>query len=187
MNISYTFRKSAIEKAQHWELTENGLSFKQEGKGDAFIPYQHLSSIRILYKPFRFRPNNYSCVITVGTSNAEIFSTSYESIAKFSDLDTTYTPFVKELVQKTSNTNPLCKINAGQSVFTYTWHMALTVLVIVMLLILFSFIPIAGGAAFVIKMLLIGFYIVHIFKSFRVNVPRSIRDGHIPQKVLPTI
>lgn len=187
MNTSYTFKKSAIEKIQHWELTNTGVSFKQEGKADALIPYQHISSIRVSYKPFRFRANNYSCIISAGTGKTEIFSTSYESFGKFSDLRATYTPFVKELVHNTRNANPFCQIAAGQSHIKYYGHILVTSSVIVMLLILFSFIPIVGGVAFTIKMLLIGYYIVYIFKSFYVNVPKSVSGYAIPQKVLPNL
>lgn len=187
MNTCYTFKKSAIEKIQHWELTDGGISFRQEGKADALVPYQHISSIKVSYKPFRFRPNNYSCIISAGAVKTEIFSTSYENFGKFSDLRATYTPFVKELVHNTRNANPFCQITAGQSHIKYYGHLLLTSSVIAMLLILFSFIPIVGGVAFTIKMLLIGYYIVYIFKSFYINVPHNVNGYDIPPKVLPNI
>lgn len=185
MNTSYTFKKSAIEKIQHWELTDIGVLFRQKDKADTMVPYRHISNISMSYKPFRFRPNNYSCTISANTGKAEIFSTSYENFGNFSDLSTTYTPFVRELVQRTRNANPFCQITAGQSHIQYYGHLLLTSSVIAMLLILFSFIPIAGGVAFALKMMLIGYYIIYIFKSFYINVPRSVSGYDIPQKVLP--
>lgn len=186
MNTSYTFKKSAFEKIQHWELTDNGLSFKQEGKTDALIPYQYISTIRMQYKPFRYRTYNYSCIISTGTSSVELFSTSYEGFADFSDLRETYTPFVKELVKTVQENNPNCIIQVGQTSSVFFGTLALNIFLLFVLLGLVYFIPIQGNMSIVIKLVLVGYYFFYVVKSFKKNKPKQATSSEIPSEVLPS-
>ncbi|TZF83604.1 hypothetical protein FW774_08990 [Pedobacter sp. BS3] len=188
MNTSYIFRKSALEKTQYWELTDEGILCRQEGKTDALIPYQKVQSIRLSYLANnRYRLNNYCCKITAGQKTADILSSSYEGMATFNNQADTYIPFVKELVKRVKNTNPYCNLYAGQTPFVFYGNIAFTFVIVVILFLIFYYLPISGGLSIFVRLMLIGYYAIFLVKSFRVNKPQQITGYEIPANILPEI
>jgi len=101
MPFTYSFRKSAIEKTQYLELTENDIICRQENRKDIRIPYKNVQSIRLLFLANnRYRPNSYSCKIDIGNSSFDIHSYKYEGFTDFKEQTAQYVPFVKELVRR---------------------------------------------------------------------------------------
>lgn len=187
MNISYTFKKSAITKVQHFELAEQGIVIRQEGNVDALIPYQFIQSIRLCYSPVRYRENNYSCIIKYGSTTTKILSTSYDSMANFSNNADTYNPFVTQLVEKVKAINPSVKINTGQTPAMFYGSIIFTFLMIALLFAVFTLLPVSGSFSIFIKLALVAYYLFYLFKSFKVNKPKQITDTTLPQDILPSI
>lgn len=185
--VKYAFRKSAMEKALHFELLDEGFAMAQEGRSTVFIPYQHIQRIQIFYQPFRYRMYNYACIIHCRNIPITIYSTTYASFANFLDLRDTYTPFVSALVQRKNAVNYIGKVLAGNTSFTYYGYIALTAFVIVGLSVVFSLFPLLGTVGFVFNLLLIIYYLSYIIKMFKVNYPRAITNGIVPQSVLPEV
>jgi len=188
MNTNYTFKKSAIEKSQYWELTEQGIVRRQQGRNDMHIPYSKVQSIRLLFLANnRYRLNNYCCRITAGKTVLDIYSSSYEGVGKFGEQASTYVPFVKELVQKTKTAHPACRILTGQTAAVYYGNLLLTVIVVIGLMLIFQYLPISWGLSLIIKLLLIGYLGFYILKSIKVNKPRQVEGSEIPDYCLPKI
>jgi hypothetical protein len=185
---NYTFRKSAIEKPQHWELTEQGLLHAQQGRREILTPYAEIQNIRLLYLPNnRYRLNNYCCKITMANKTVhDINSCTYQSFATFGDQAETYIPFVKELVQKVKAANPGCKILAGQTPFAYYGNIVFVVVAVTFVFLLFSWLPVDYGKFYIIiKLILIAYMGIYLAKSIRVNKPKQLDGTEIPDTVLP--
>lgn len=185
--ISYTFKKSAITKAQHLELAEQGIIIKQDGHVDVLIPYQAIQSIRLCYTPVRYRENNYSCIIKYGSTITKILSTSYESMTNFSSHADTYNPFVTQLIEKTKAINSSVKINTGQTPVMFYGSIIFVFLMIALLFAVFTLLPVSGTTSIFIKLALVGYYLFYLLKSFRVNKPKQITGTVLPPDILPTV
>jgi pilus assembly protein TadC len=188
MNTKYSFRKSVIEKPQYWELTDQCILMKQEGGHDLQIPYSQVQSIRLRYLPNnRYRTNNYCCSIAFEQTALDIYSSSYEGIASFSNEAATYVPFVKELVQRAKAANPLCTVYTGQKPIVYYGNAVFTVVMVIALFLLFHYLPVSMGLGIFVKLLLIGYLGIFLIKSLRVNKPRQLTGSDVPANVLPEI
>ncbi len=186
MNTKYSFRKSVLEKTQYWELTDECILMKQEGGRDLQIPYSEVQNIRLRFLPNnRYRPNNYSCCIAAGQTATDIYSSSYEGIASFSNEAVTYVPFVKELVQKVKDANPLCPVYTGQKAFVYYSNVIFTAVMVIALFLLFHYLPVSMGFGIIVKLLLIGYLGIFLVRSLRVNRPRQLTGSEVPASILP--
>lgn len=183
---TYAFRKSILEKERHFALLDEGLHVVQEHWPPILIPYERMQSIRVFYQPFRYRTYNYTCIIECNNITLKIYSTSYEAVANFKDLREQYTPFVKELVQRKNAADKTTAMYAGNSSFTYYGYIALIVLTLIGLSVLFSFIPFVGTIGVVLNLFLMAYYLGYTLKMFRVNYPRQMTGGIVPDNVLPT-
>lgn len=187
---NYTFRKSAIEKAQRWEFSDQGLLCSQQGHHDILIPYTKIQKIRLFYHPNnRYRLNNYCCKITLQNQiHYDIYSCTYDGFATFGDQSETYIPFVKELVQKVKAANEDCKMIVGYTAPTYYGNILFVVVALSALFLLFSWMP-AGYRNFfiVIKLIVIVYMGIYLAKSIRVNKPGHFEGTEIPDRVLPQL
>lgn len=190
LNSLYTYRKSALQKPQSWELSEQGISYRQEKGTNIQISYSEIESLRLFYHPNnRYRLNNYCCKITLKNQTVyDIYSCTYKGMADFGDQAETYIPFVKELVQKAKSANPACEIWTGHTPFTYYGNIVFVVVAVSFLFLLFSLIPAEYKSGFIfIKLIVIGFMGIYLAKSIKVNKPKKISGTEIPKNVLPQI
>lgn len=187
MATYYTFRKSAIEKPQHLELTENGIQIvKDEGKPKAFVSYKDLESIRLKYLANnRYRTNNYCCQLKVRGATFDIYSNSYKGIGNFVDQAEDYVPFVKELVNLTKIANPNCLLYAGQTPFVFYGNIVAILIMVFFFSLVFHHLPVSPGFNIFVKVALIGYYAVFLVKSFVINKPGQFTGEEIPTYVLP--
>ncbi|MCO6498495.1 MAG: hypothetical protein J5I50_12630 [Chitinophagaceae bacterium] len=190
MGNIYTYRKSALEKPQSWELSDQGISCRQEKGTNIQISYPEIESLRLFYHPNnRYRLNNYCCKITLkNQATYNIYSCTYKGIADFGNQAETYIPFVKELVQRTKAANPDCEIQTGHTPLTYYGNIVFVIVAILAVFLIFSVFPDGYKNGFVVvKLIVIGFLGIYLAKSIRVNKPRLIFGTEIPNNVLPQI
>jgi hypothetical protein len=190
MDTNYTFRKSAIEKIQRWELTEQGLLRQQQDRRDVRLPYTKIQSIRLFYLPNnRYRLNNYCCKLSTGSKTTlDIYSCTYEGFATFGDQAEAYIPFVKELVQKVRSANPDCKILTGQTAAAYYGNIVFAVVAVSFLFMLFYWLPVDYRNFYIIiKLIVIAYMGIYLAKSIKVNKPGRLDGSEIPERILPQL
>jgi hypothetical protein len=159
---------------------------KQEGSRDLQIPYDQVSNIRLRYLANnRYRTNNYCCSITFGQTSLDIYSSSYLGIADFNNQAATYVPFVKELVQKVKAANPSCIVYTGQKPAVYYGNVVFTIVMVVVLFLIFHFLPVSIGFGIIVKLLLIGYLSIFLIKSLKVNKPTQLTGSELPSNILP--
>lgn len=184
-NISYTFRKSASDKLQHWEITEQGLLCTDTDQKN-LVPYGFIQSIRLQFQPYRnFRHNNYRCRITTTNGKViDILSTSYVGFADFTDEAETYVPFVKELVKTTKSENPNSLIYLGQTTSVYNGNQALILIAIAFALVLIFSFPIGQKRLLSLLLIIIGAW-QYLRMSKNINQPQTLEGSEIPDYMLP--
>lgn len=186
----YSVRNSALEKPRNWELSEQAISCTQEAGINKQILFSDIQKIRLFYHPNnRYRLNNYCCKITSKSrENFEINSCTYNGFADFIDQAETYTPFVKELVQKAKAANPECKLLTGHTPFTYYGNIFFVIVAVAFLFLLFSWVPAEYKNGFIIiKLIVIGYFGIYLAKSIKVNKPKQLDGTEIPGNVLPKL
>lgn len=186
-NISYTFRKSAFENLQHWEIKEQGLLCTDtKTKQKNLIPYDFMQHIRLQFQPYRdFRHNNFRCRITTTNGGIiDILSTSYVAFADFSDEAETYTPFVRALIKKTKAINPNCIIYLGQTSSAYNGNQALILIAIAFALLLIFLFPLGQSRLLALLLIIIGAW-QYVRMSKTVHQPQTLQEDEIPDYVLP--
>ncbi|MEE1885425.1 hypothetical protein [Pedobacter flavus] len=105
-HYSYSFRKSAINKNQYWDILHEGLFLQEAGKEDKIIPYNQIKLIRLSFKPILDKNNSYSCSIDSNSGTYDILSNSYKSIGKYVDKTAEYNEFIKNLIEQLKSRNP---------------------------------------------------------------------------------
>lgn len=190
MGSLYTFRKSALQNPQIWELSEQSVNCHQEQSQKTEISYLEIDRLRLFYHPNnRYRLNNYCCKITLKNQILfDIYSCSYKGIADFGDQSENYVPFVKELVQRVKTANPTCEIWTGHTPLTYYGNIVFAVGAVLAIFLILSIVPNEYRNGFVlVKLIVIGFMGIYLAKSIRVNKPRKISGTEIPLNALPQI
>lgn len=187
MNLGYTFRKSAFDNLQHWEIAEQGLmctDMKTNQQNQ--LPYSFIQSIRLQFQPYRdFRHNNFRCRITTINGNTiDILSTSYIGFAEFRDEAETYTPFVKALVKKTKSVNPNCMIYLGQAPSAFNGNLVLIVVAVVFAFWMIFSIPMGQSRLLALLLIIIGAW-RYLKMSRNINRPQTNHNDEIPDYVLP--
>ncbi len=188
MNSCYTFRKSAVDKPQNWELSEQAISCSQEKGINIQIAFQDIQKIRLFYYANnRYRLNNFCCKITTRNQAVfDIYSSTYEGFANFVDQAETYTSFVKELIQKAKSANPNCEIRTGQTSLTYYGNILFVLVAVIFLFLIFSLLPVNYYKFYIfIKIVIIAYFGFYLAKSIKVNQPRQLTGTEIPDNVLP--
>lgn len=187
MGLSYTFRKSALDNLQRWDVTAQGLlctDTKTEQQN--LVHYSFIQSVRLQFQPYReFRHNNFRCRIT--TTNVgviDILSTSYVDFAEFSDEAKTYTPFVKALVKQVKSVNPNCVIYLGQAPAVFKGNLVLILVVVAFAFWLIFAIPIGQNRVLALLLIIIG-ALQYLKMSKNINSPQQFNGEEIPDDVLP--
>lgn len=184
-SIQYTFRKSVLEQAKTYKLTQDSVTVTEQGNTAFAIPYNQIHSIRLYYQPQRFRTNNYVCKVQYNNGSMLIKSTSYTTVGHFADLSYTYTPFVKELVKITLQKNLNAKVYSGNTFALYWLYVFITTATVLGLAAFFTFFPVFAGFGFIVSILVIAYYLFYSLKMFVRNYPKRVPNGTIPDTVLP--
>lgn len=186
-NISYTFRKSALDNLQHWKITEQGLLCRdKKTERKSLIPYSFIQSIRLQFQPYRdFRHNNFRCrITTINGGIIDILSTSYVGFADFTDEAETYIPFVKAIVKTTKSENPNSIIYLGQTTAAYNGNQALILIAVAFALVLIFSFPIGQKRLLSLLLIIIGAW-QYLTMSKTVHQPQTLDSDEIPDDVLP--
>lgn len=185
---TYTFRRSAYQKPRTYELTDQGISISQENRQIALIRYDKIESLRLYYKPERFKTFNYACTVKYIGGSYSIFSVNYEGIGNFSDQKSTYVPFVESFVEDVFKNHPQIKVYGGMSPAKYWLYLLLILMTFFILLLSFVFFPYIEPITFILRLIFILYLFYYSYKMMKNGKPRVISEmADIPDNVLPKI
>lgn len=189
--ITHRVRTSILEQETVWRLTPDALEREQvlkDGRGlTVRYPYQDIREIRLSFAPTRVDGRRYRCDFQLKNGVlVAILSTHYAGFADFEDRAATYTPLVRELIERVAAANPACKFEAGKRLGTYVGeHIFLFLMVLLLVLV----IGMVGGASLstlvMVKLSILITYIPLMILYTRKNWPRSFDPSAIPDELLP--
>jgi hypothetical protein len=96
-SVRYAYKASLIGSAHHFELTEQGLSWRIGGRADLW-DYADIAAVRLSYRPVSMQSRRFRADIRKGDSGwLAIFSTSWQTAALMAPQDRDYRAFIVEL------------------------------------------------------------------------------------------
>jgi hypothetical protein len=95
--VRYAYKASLIGAAQHFELTDEGLSWRMAGRSGVW-PYAGISAVRLSYRPVWMQPRRFRAEIDrAGGGRIAILSTTWQTAALMIPQDGAYRAFMTQL------------------------------------------------------------------------------------------
>src|ERR1700736_3470748 len=95
--VRYAYKASLIGAAQHFELTDKGLSWRMAGKSGVW-PYAGISAVRLSYRPVSMQWRRFRADIDrEGGGRIVILSTTWQTAALMVPQDGDYRTFMTQL------------------------------------------------------------------------------------------
>ena len=95
--VRYAYKASLIGAAQHFELTDEGLSWRIAGRSGVW-PYAEISAVRLSYRPVSMQSRRFRAEIDrAGGGRIAVLSTSWQTSALMAPQDCDYRAFIIQL------------------------------------------------------------------------------------------
>ena len=184
--IRYAYKASLIGAAHQFELTDDGLCWRQAGRSGVWS-YADISAIRLSYRPVSMQARRFRAdICRAGGGRMPIVSTSWQTAALMAPQDDQYRAFITTLHARTAKAGSGAVLTGGLGPKTYAACLALLVLVILAMAGLLVRAMAVGEYAGVL--FLLGFAALfgwQVGGFVRRNRPLVYSFDHLPQALLP--
>ncbi|CAN5276186.1 hypothetical protein BH10PSE9_BH10PSE9_00980 [soil metagenome] len=184
---AYAARANAFTGRRTYRLTEDALTWEEEGKKLDGVFYDEIAEVRVGFTPTRVATNRYRTqVIFRAGGMAEFFNTDYRGIANLAEQNAAYAAFVRELHRRLAEKGKDVGYRTGNSRIGYVLNIAVTVFIFAMvalaflLLGTFEFVWIAA-----VKLAIILFFIPVLLRYIRRARPGTYAPLAVPAKAMP--
>ncbi len=184
-NTKYSNKEALNKNIHYYDLKDDLIFIDRESSGNKFIEYKDIETIRVVYKPGRFKTFNYECKIKYRGFSHSIHSVHYMGIANFADKSDEFFPFIKELIAKTQKINPNVKVLMGYNPFKYLIYLVIVLAVLLLLSATMLFFPVLGIFTFILHMVMVVYLLYYSFRIFRRNIPRTLSSPGDLQYIMP--
>jgi hypothetical protein len=185
----YRVRPHAFVEERLYRLTEDALTWEEDGKPLDGVFFDGIAEIRLAYVPTRAATNRYRAQIIFREGGmAELFNLTYRGIMDFPEQDEAYVAFLRELHRRVAATGQPVLYRQGNSMGAYIGNIFLC-LFIVVCLVAVSFMLVAIGASglVIVKLGLVLYFIPVLIRYMRRAKPAEYDPAAIPAAVLPTV
>jgi hypothetical protein len=184
--VRYAYKASLIGAAQHFELTDKGLSWRMAGASGVW-PYAGISAVRLSYRPVSMQWRRFRADIDrEGGGRIAILSTTWQTAALMIPQDHDYRAFMIQLHRRMEQGGSHAALIGGLGPRIYAAAIASLALVgIAMAGLLVR--AIATGE-FAGAIFLLGFAALFVWQvgGFMMrNRPRIYTFDHLPEELLP--
>jgi hypothetical protein len=184
--VRYAYKASLIGAAQHFELTDKGLSWRMAGASGVW-PYAGISAVRLSYRPVSMQWRRFRADIDrEGGGRIAILSTTWQTAALMIPQDHDYRAFMIQLHRRMEQGGSHAALIGGLGPRIYAAAIASLALVgIAMAGLLVR--AIATGE-FAGAIFLLGFAALFAWQvgGFMMrNRPRNYTFDHLPEELLP--
>jgi hypothetical protein len=184
--VRYAYKASLIGAAHQFELTDDGLGWRQAGRSGVW-PYADISAIRLSYRPVSMQARRFRAdICRAGGGRMPIVSTSWQTAALMAPQDDQYRAFITALHARMAKDGSGAVLTGGLGPKTYAACLALLVLVILAMAGLLVRAMAVGEYAGVL--FLLGFAALfgwQVGGFVRANRPLVYSFDHLPQALLP--
>lgn len=185
----YRLRANAFVRPRTYRLTEDALTWEEDGGKLDGVFYDDIAEVRLAYVPTRFARNRYRAQIIFKPGGmAELFNTDYRGIADFAEHDAEYVAFLTELHRRLAAKGKDVIYRQGNSVGAFIGNIALTVFIFVMVGLAFLLLFTWGGPLIaIVKLLILLFFVPVLIRYIRRARPGIYDPLALPAAVLPAI
>ncbi len=184
--VRYAFRASLIGAAHQFELTDEGLAWRQAGNVGLW-PYADIAAIRLSYRPVWMQAHRFRADIRhVSGTRIAILSTSWQTAALMAPQDQDYRAFITELHARLARAGSRAELTGGLSHHVYVAVLSLVALLATAMGGLFVraiIIEQFAGALFIVGFSALFAWTVGGF--IRRNRPLTYAFGDMPDRLLP--
>ena len=184
--ISYAYKASLISSAQHFELTDGGLSWRI-GSRSGVWPYAEIASIRLSYRPMSLQARRFRADIRrTGGGRIAIVSTTWQTVTLMTPQDQGYRAFITELHRRMKEAGSTASLTGGIGTLTYAAAVAmLTLLAVAMIGLLVRALSTSEftGALFLVGIAI--WFAWTIGGFIKRNRPRRYSFDALPETLLP--
>jgi len=183
----YRLRAHAFVKPRLYRLTENALTWEEEGAKLDGVFYDDIAEIRLAFAPTRLARNRYRAQIIFREGGmAELFNTDYQGIGNFPEQNEAYAAFLRELHRRVAAASHATVFRQGNSRLGYALNLALTVFIFAMIALAFVLLTTIGLVWIAaIKLAIVIFFIPVLIRYMRRAKPGTYDPLALPDDVLP--
>ena len=135
---TYAFPENAFAKRRTYRLTQDALTWEEEGATLDGVFYDAIAEVQMTYAPTRFTTNRYRTRIIFRQGGmVNLFNTDYAGIGDFPEKNEDYAAFVRELHKRLAERGTNTVFRKGNSTAAYVLNLALTVFIFAMIALAF--------------------------------------------------
>jgi hypothetical protein len=183
----YTARANAFVEVRTYRLTEDALTWEEEGKPLDGAFFDQIAEVRLAYAPTRVVTRRYRAqVILKAGGMAELSNMSYRGFADFEDRSAAYVAFVTELHRRLAAEGQNVRYRGGNSPLGYVANLLITAFTFLGLGAVLLLIPIVALPGIVIvKLAIIAAFVPTLVRFIQRARPIAYDPLNIPRALLP--
>lgn len=185
----YRLKANAFTGMRTYRLTDEALTWEEEGKPLDGVFFDEISEVRLAFAPTRVAPNRYRAQIVLRRGGmVELFNLDYVGFANFAAHDADYAAFLTELHRRLAARGKNVVYRRGNTVAGYIFNVGLTVFIFVAIAFAFIFLVNVGGPGIaIVKLGIILFFVPLLVRYIRRARPGTYDPLALPRDVLPDV
>ena len=186
----YRLRANAFVKPRTYRLTDDALTWEEDGGKSDGVFYDGIAEVRLAFVPTRISTNRYRArIIFRAGGMAELFNTDYRGFADLAEHNAEYAAFLTELHRRIGDPRQGYRIPPGQQRRRLRLRcQGLTIFIFIMIalafLLLFSW---GGPLVAIVKLVIVLFFVPVLVRYIRRARPGTVLPDPLalPAAVLP--
>lgn len=184
---SYRLRANAFVGERTYRLTDDALTWEEEGKPLNGVFFDQIATVRLSFSPTRVATRRFRTrVFPKAGGMTEFFNLSYRGFADFADQSAEYTAFVRELHRRLAAKGKDAAFHAGQSTLAFIRDLLISAFIFVGLAAVVLLLPISAlPGVVIVKLVVIAAFAPTLVRYLRRAKPTRYDPLDIPAALLP--
>jgi hypothetical protein len=184
---TYSMRANAFVAPRSYQLTDDALTWQDDGKPLDGVFFDQIAEVRLSYSPTRVVTRRYRTqVILRAGGMVELYNMSYRGFADFEDRSEAYAAFVAEFHRRLAAKGKDVRYHAGNTAFGYAAILATTAFTFLGLAFLLLLLPIAAlPGIIIVKLVIIAAFVPTLLRYLRRARPMTYAPLAIPPEMMP--
>jgi hypothetical protein len=185
----YRLKAHAFVGRRTYRLTDQALTWEEDGKSLDGVRYEDIAEVRLAYFPTRAATNRYRAQIIFRQGGmVQLFNTDYRGLLDFHEQNAEYVAFMTELHKHLAAQGNGIVYRLGNSPAAYVGNMILMVFIFAMIaLSLFLFVAVGGGWLVVTKFVIVLAFVPVLIRYMRRAKPGIYDPAALPSTALPNL
>ncbi len=185
----YRLRANAFVKPRTYRLTEDALTWEEDGGKTDGVFYDGIAEVRLAFVPTRFASNRYRARIVFRAGGmVELFNTDYHGFGDFAEHNAEYVAFLAALHRRLAAHGSNVLYRQGNSVAGFALNVGLTIFIFAMIALVFLLLFSWGGPLVAVaKLVFLLFFVPVLVRYIRRARPGTYDPLALPAAVLPEV